>query len=208
MFTVEESTAPNTSDKPLGLWRDGRLLVLDRDAYQFPMRCIKSDRADDVCWQVVNSDPNSLLVDGFMITMGALHSGPKGMAGVSSAMKAQRDRSVLMKLPLSRSWLARWKRKSRVGWSLVGGGIALLFASTAGAVVGSAALPMEYQDLLMAVFMLAFLLAVVLAIGGAAYMVSSQRPIFTVKRVKQDYLWISGVSLTLLSELPAWDERV
>lgn len=195
------STADEVS--PVGLWRDDQLLVVSRRDHKFPRRCIKSDSSADVSWHTISSDPGSAVVSGFAITMGMLSS-PRGLYESARALSAMQDRQVSLAVPLSAQWYSRWRRTSRIGWTLILGGILCFIATTIGYVLSMAA---GVSETVANLILIPFAIAIPAAIVGLIYLTASHKPIFSLQKVTPDYIWIRGASPHLLAELPLWQKK-
>lgn len=199
MTTVNETS----EDAPVGLWRDDNLLVVSRQSNTFPARCIKSDSTEDVSWHSISSEPGTALVSGFTITMGMV-SGPRGLSRAVQFLDDMKERQVFLELPLSSKWYSRWKRTSRIGWSIILGALFCFFAFIVGYVAFMAlGVPYSLASLLLIPAELAF----PAAIAGVIYMVVNRKPIFTLKKVTSEHIWMRGASSQFLAHLPVWQEN-
>jgi hypothetical protein len=186
----------------VGLWRDGHALVVSRRENRFPARCIKTGAWDDVRWHVVNAGlvPDSRLVKGFTITMSMLGGPGRAGAALDTIDAIERSR-VPVEFGLSEKWYAKWKRISRIGWILILGGIFLFVGAVVGYVVCMVGgVPESVAGLLL----IPIAIGPAASITGLVYLSISHRPLVTVKRVSDEFLWVGRVHPDFLATLPEW----
>ena len=194
-----ESLDPHSA---VGLWRDGRALVVSRRENRFPACCIKTGAWDDLRWHVVNAGlvPDSGLVKGFTITMSML-GGPGRTGAALDAIDAIERSRVPVEFALSQKWYAKWKRISTIGWTLILGGIFLFVGAVVGYVVCMiGGVPESAAGLLL----IPIAVGPVASIAGLVYLSISHRPLVTVKRVSDEFVWVGGVHPDFLATLPEW----
>ncbi len=180
-----------------GAYRDGALLKVRREGAQFLPRCIKSGERDDVAYHEISSEPDKAMQQGFVFTLGML-KGPGGIASASYVIQAQNQREQKLHLPLSQEWYESWKSVTTKGWLFIAAAMLGFLISCLFMAFG----PVNVPEWVAGVMMIPMIISLLLAIAGLIYMALSQRPIFTIKKVTPEYLWITGVKPEVLAEYP------
>lgn len=160
-----------------GLWREGKLLVMHRDA-QLPDRCVKSNQPAHgrrlkrkLAWR----HPAV-----FLLLL--LHVVVYVIVAVILTKRAT------IYVGLSEEWFARRRRTIAVAWSLVLLGAGLV-------VVGIALVERN------GMFGLLIAAGLVLALGAAIWGLVRAR-LVAPKRITADHVWLKGVHPAFLDELP------
>jgi hypothetical protein len=168
-----------TSGPPVGLWRDGRRLVMHKQA-RLPDRCVKSNQPTDgkrlrrrMYWH------HPLI---YLSILAGL------LIYVILALVLRESATVY--IGLSRPWWARRWRAIAIGWLAVLAAVVMLF-------LGIALAP--NSEVALWLLALSFL---VFFVGGIYGVVASRMVAPT--RITRNYVWLKGVHPDFLADLPAW----
>jgi hypothetical protein len=172
-----ENLGGGAASKAVGVWRDGRLLVMHKNA-ELPDRCVKSNQPAEgwlprkLYWH------NPLLYLLIFISL---------LVYVIVALIVRKKADI--KIGLTQKWLSRRRLSNAVGWLSFLGGIGICIA---GGVIG--------EDL----FPVFLILGLVLSFGGAIYGLIASRMVSPTK-ITEHHVWLKGIHPEYLDQLPAWD---
>jgi hypothetical protein len=169
---VPESVAPNA-----GLWRDGKLLVMHRQA-ALPDRCVKSNQpAHGRCLRRKLAWHHPAI---YLLILVAV------LIYIIVAVALTKRATIF--IGLSEEWFARRRRAILIAWGLVLSGIALMVA---GVVYVDRFPPAAW---LIALGPILFLVAAIWGIVRAQ--------LVTPTRITNEHIWLKGVHPAFLAELP------
>lgn len=177
-------------DVDLGMWRDGKWLVLRNTGAGFPARCVKTNQpAHDTSQDLVLHEP--LPGGGWWALL-------FGFVGVLVAQSAGKSTSV--RVPLSRQWLDDYQRRGRHGWIIIVAGIVGFVLVTLIAIVAAAA-----DSALFPWIMGCLALCPIVSFAGMIYLGRQHKPILSARKITRQFTWIDGVGTEFLASLPKWD---
>ena len=196
----------NTRKQPTGLWRDGKLLVVANGTVQYPKRCVKTNRSDDVSLHTIDVSKmgNATLVTGATVTGTALAMATRGPAGVfiydMSAARQVAGPSTLMPLPFSERWMRRHKLRKLISQVWAYGGIAALVLSVVAYIFAIGA--SNGNDWISTLMLTCVGLVAAMMVAGLVSLLIVNQPPLRLKRKTDKHLWIQGVSPEFLAGLP------
>lgn len=169
----------------LGIWKDGKDLVVDLDESEFPLRCVKRN----VPVQTLTPMRLQWTTASLIVTLlvGALFS------------EMFWGEVVDVNVGLSPELKRRQKVLTGLGWSLVFGGIIGMFLSVVAMVfqVINPLGPLKYLPVILPLF----------SVLGLPLLVIGTIPWLRVRKWGDDHVWISGVNPDYLKSLPDWIEE-
>ncbi len=177
-----------------GLWRDGKLLVMRNQNPRFPARCVKTNEpcSGPLTRMKLSWLPNQTM---WVLLFGAI--------GHSVAMATQ-GKKIWVELPLSDVWLAKRRRATVIGWSLLLGGIGCLVLGTVGYVALTVSTGNEASTTWI---MFVILGGPIVAIVGVFWLVIFQQPALKAHEITDGLAWIKDVHPAFLESLPEWPWR-
>lgn len=175
----------------IGVWRQGDLLVIRLGRYRLPRRCVKTNLPFE-------GEPMMMAIDWiphhgiWMLMFGAMgHVLAKAMFG----------KTVSLQLPVSRDWLARYRRVKIAGWSLIVGGIVSCVLTT---VVAIGAITMRWDDRIYSLLMGVVCISPLVALLGLVFLFFFHKPIATARMLTDEFVWLDRIDAGFLWLLPEW----
>jgi hypothetical protein len=171
-----ENLGGGPNSKTVGVWRDGKLLVMHRNA-ELPGRCVKSNQPAEGWLRRKLTWHNPLLYLLIFISL---------LVYIIVALIVQKKADI--RIGLTQARLSRRRISIAVGWLSFLGGIGICIA---GGVIG--------EDL----FLIFLILGLVTSFGGAIYGLMASRMVSATK-ITDEYVWLQGIHPDYLDQLPTW----
>lgn len=170
---------PILQQSPLGIWREGKLLVMHKQSI-LPAVCVKSNEpaTGRLVRKLTWHHPLVYLVILFNLIIYAI---------VAIAI----SKRATIQIGLSETWFAKRRRAIIIGWTVALTGVALLFAGLISDSMNSS-LPMVGVALSIPTILL-----------GALYGAFGARMVYA-KKIDDNFVWLGGVHQDYLAKLPEW----
>lgn len=164
MIDTDPSLSGSKLGEPLGVFREGDMLVVNTVAHRFPTRCVADNSSDDVICVDVHRPMIDRDTGWFLLTMVSIAALFTVGRATFVTQLAQRPP---VNISISRQRFESWQSVKWTGWLICFFGGLLMIGSVAGYIACMAMNKMAIGD--WAVLPL-FPLGIVLAIGGAIYL--------------------------------------
>jgi predicted Zn finger-like uncharacterized protein len=189
------ATPKPDSREAVKLWRDGKYLVVDIRASQFPAYCVKTGLPTtnthriELAWVERSKTWGVSLWSIF---------GPAGKLATMRLIEKMKTKFSL-RVGLSPNWLATRRIKRLVAWAVIGIGIAV--ALSGGWTVRYVPAPGR-QPVTVSLAMIAGV--VIAAVGSFSLDLTSNRSVLGVQTMDGNYAWIVGVHRDFLDRMEPW----
>ncbi len=180
----------------IGLWRDGKLLVLEIGAHQFPNRCLKTDLPISGPHSLVEVRTQNVLPDELDLVRGLVIASTGQLLRIKENNKGNKVYAPLG-VPLAPELQA--KLKSNFGLILALSSIGLTI------VLFTLTMILSFAGSDLAVIpLLGCLVGIIGIITGFMLLMSRTSGILSVARLADRKLWLTGVHLDWLARLPEY----
>ena len=178
--------------KSEGIWQDDGQLVVAVRGPHFPAICVKTGQPNsgkttrvELTWV-----PNQVF---WAVMFGAIgHAIAKKTTG----------KKLTLDVPVASQWLKRQRKKRLAGRATVAGGVLWIILGIIANVVALGSGVPEARTYWM---LPAAMFGIVIALGGAVFLMTGCGAILTVRKMTDRYAWIAGAHAKFLEQLPNWD---
>lgn len=173
-------------ENPVGIWRDGKTLVLNMDQAQFPPVCMMTCKPYD-------GSPSPVKIS--YVPNVAAWGAVLGVIGILLAQMISGKKRTLQ-LPIHDDWFQEKRRRNWIGGLWIALGLVLMIP---GIIVGTA-LGNNLGDWVV-IFSLSLL---ILPVSGVIYLLVWGKHPIAAKKMDNTYAWLKNVSNEYVQQFPQW----